>query len=143
MANELIDEPALEIGGNRLTVYHLLPYFLDPTVTEAYICQLYKLTPEEVAACAYVLNNPDTVLERHLEIESRTAAGNPPEVAERAKQTHATFVKFKDWLANRRQNEAKENAIESAAESAQAAAGRFPTFREWLAKQESGTESRD
>jgi hypothetical protein len=39
-----------EIIGPRLTVYHLMPYFLDPTVTEAYLCRLYQLTPEQVSA---------------------------------------------------------------------------------------------
>ena len=49
MSDELNVDRGHEIIGMRLTVYHLLPYFLDPTVTEAYICQLYELTPEEIA----------------------------------------------------------------------------------------------
>ena len=68
-----------EIVGTRLTVYNLFTEFLDPTATEAHICRLYGLTPEQVASDrAYVLNNPDTVLARHLEIEERLAVGNPP-----------------------------------------------------------------
>src|SRR6516164_10529896 len=101
MATDLIHDRGRgpEILGTRITVYNLLPHFLDPAATEAFICQLYQLTPEQVAAArAYVLNNPDTVLERHLQIEARLAAGNPPEVIERAKQTHATFLKFKDCV---------------------------------------------
>src|SRR3954466_11645731 len=102
MATDLIQDRGRgpEIVGTRITVYNLLPYFLDPTVTEAYLCRLYSLTAEQVAAArAYVLNNADTVLARHLEIEARMAAGNPPEVIERAKQTHANFLSFKEWLA--------------------------------------------
>ena len=67
-----------EIVGTRITVYNLLPHFLDPSATEAYICRVYELTPEQVAAArAYVLNNPETVLAEHLAIEARMAAGNP------------------------------------------------------------------
>src|SRR5438067_9700370 len=91
-----------EIVGTRVTVYNLLPHFLDPTATEAYLCRMYELTPEQVAAArAYVLNNPDTVLTEHLRIEARMAAGNPPQVIEQAKQTRAAFLSFKDWLARR------------------------------------------
>jgi hypothetical protein len=47
-----------------------------------------------------VLNNPD-FLAAHLRIEARMAAGSPPEVIEQAKKTHETFLRFKDWLAER------------------------------------------
>jgi uncharacterized protein (DUF433 family) len=91
-----------EIKGTRITVYHLLPYYLDPTATEAYLCQVYDLTPEQVAAArAYVLHNPETVLAEHLKIEARMGAGNPPQVIEQAKKTHEAFVRFKEWLAQR------------------------------------------
>jgi hypothetical protein len=30
-----------EVKGTRITVYNLLPHFLDPTATEAYICRVY------------------------------------------------------------------------------------------------------
>jgi uncharacterized protein (DUF433 family) len=139
MANDLIHDRGRgpEIVGTRVTVYNLLPHFLDATATEASICRLYELTPEQVAAArAYVLNNADTVLARHLEIEARMAAGNPPEVIERAQQTHATFLSFKEWLARRRQAEAQENGDESPAASGRSGSGELPTFREWLAEQE-------
>jgi uncharacterized protein (DUF433 family) len=127
-----------EIAGTRITVYNLLPDFLDPTTTEANICRLYELTADQVAAArAYVPNNPETVLARHLEIEARMAAGNPPEVIERARQTHATFLRFKDWLTERRPAEAREQAAESTSESDRTDSHRFPGFREWLAEQES------
>src|SRR5947209_14749533 len=91
MPGELIHERGRgpEIVGTRITVYHLLPHFLDATATEDFICGLYELTHEQVAAArAYILNNPESVLAQHLEIEARMAAGNPPEVIERARQTH-------------------------------------------------------
>lgn len=140
MANDLIYDRGRgpEIIGTRITVYNLLPYFLDATVTEAFICRVYELTPEQVAAArAYVLNNPDTVLARHLDIEARMAAGNPPEVIERAKHTHAAFLRFKDWLAKRRQLDAQERTEESAPTNGGSNSRRLPTFREWLTEQES------
>jgi uncharacterized protein (DUF433 family) len=127
-----------EILGTRITVYNLLPDFLDPTATEAEICRLYDLTPEQVAAArAYVLNNPETVLAKHLEIEARIAVGNPPEVIERAKQTHATFLRFKEWLAARKDAEARERSAETTSGSRQTRSNGFPTFREWLAEHSS------
>jgi hypothetical protein len=141
MADDLIHDRGRgpEIVGTRIIVYNLLPHFLDPTATEAFICRVYELTPEQVAAArAYVLNNPDTVLARHLDIGARMAEGNPPEVIERAKQTHATFLRFKDWLAKRQQADTQENAEESASGTAP---GRLPTFREWLVERELHPES--
>jgi len=94
MATNLIHDRGRgpEIVGTRITVYNLLVDFLDSEMTEAQICRLYELTPEQVgAARAYILNNPDTVLARHLEIEARNAVGNPPELAERMKRTHVVF----------------------------------------------------
>src|SRR5260370_6112685 len=101
MATDLVHDRGRgpEIVGTRITVYNLLPYFLDPAATEAYIARACGLTAEQVAvARAYVLNNPDTVMAEHLKIETRMSVGNPPEVIARAKQTHANFVRFKDWL---------------------------------------------
>src|SRR5260370_38196961 len=111
-----------EIKGTRITVYHLLPHFLDQTETEAYICRVYELTAEQVAAArAFVLNNPETVLAKHLDIEARMAAGNPPEAAERAKETHATLLNFKKRLREREDAEeaaAREHAAEATSGSA-------------------------
>ena len=35
-----------EVVGTRITIYNLLPHLLDPTATEAYICQMYELRLE-------------------------------------------------------------------------------------------------
>jgi uncharacterized protein (DUF433 family) len=139
MANDLIHDRGRgpEIVGTRITVYNLLPDFLDATATEASICRVYDLTPEQVAAArAYVLNNPDTILARHLDIEARMDAGNPPEVIERAQKTHATFLSFKEWLAKRQQAEAQEDAQQAPSGGSGSNSERLPTFREWLAEQE-------
>ncbi|HWG41804.1 MAG TPA: hypothetical protein VN688_03390 [Gemmataceae bacterium] len=143
MATDLLHDRGRgpEIIGTRMTVYNLLPYFLDPTATEAYICRMCELTPEQVAAArAYVLNNPDTVLAEHLKIESRMEAGNPLEVIERAKQAHVAFRNFRDWLAERERVADEEHAADSTGANGQPDSGRFPTFREWLSQRESRPE---
>ncbi len=118
-----------EVAGTRITVYNLLQSFLDSTVTECEICRVYDLTAQQVAAArAYVLRNPDTVLAEHLKIEERLAAGNPPEVRERAGRAKEVLQNFKRWLVER-------EAAEAQNESGNERPGRFPTFREWLAAQ--------
>jgi uncharacterized protein (DUF433 family) len=124
-----------EIVGTRITVYNLLPNFLDPSATEAYICQLYELTPEQVAAArAYVLNHADTVLARHLEIEAKIDVGNPPELIEQSRKTHAEFVRFKKWLAERRQSTTDAAADGSGAPNPRPNGGHVPTLEQWLAE---------
>jgi uncharacterized protein (DUF433 family) len=119
-----------EIAGTRITVYNLLPSFLDPAMTEEDICRVYELTARQVAAArAYVLSNPDTVLAEHLKIEERLAAGNPPEVREGAERAQATLQCFKQWLAEREAANGQGGGTEERP-------ARFPTFREWLATRE-------
>jgi uncharacterized protein (DUF433 family) len=136
MGNELIHDRGRgpELVGTRITVYDLLVHFLQAADTEAYICKLYGLVPEQVAAArAYVLNNAETILARHLEIEERNAAGNPPEVIEEARKGRETFVRFKQWLEDREKSHAGANGAESNSASAQSS-GDFPTFRDWVSE---------
>lgn len=117
-----------EIAGTRITVYNLLQSFLDPRATEAEICRVYELTPEQVSAArAYVLTNPDTVLAEHLRIEEKMAAGNPPEVRRRAERAKSTLKNFKEWLVKREAAESEQNKELKSPRP-------FPTFREWLAE---------
>jgi uncharacterized protein (DUF433 family) len=140
MAADLIQDRGRgpEILGTRITVYNLLSDFLDPTATEASICRIYDLTPEQVAAArAYILNHLDTVLAEHLRIDARMSAGNPQEVIEQAKLTHAAFMSFKEWLVQRQQAAAQEPSAEATSESGPKKSNGFPTFREWVAERES------
>lgn len=140
MAAELIRDRGRgpEIAGTRMTVYNLLPDFLEPSKTEADICRIYELAPEQVAAArAFVLNNADSVLAKHLEIEARMSAGNPPHLVEKMQQTHATFLRFKDWLANREKTCPGDEAGASPVGIGVNGSGEFPKFKEWLAEQES------
>ena len=123
-----------EIVGTRITVLDLLPYFLDPSATEAYICQVNNLSAHQVAAArAFVLHHADTVLAEHLEIEARIAAGNSPSVAEKAEKTHEAFVKFRQWIAERDQGRA---TADTAQLPTNAAVNGLPAFREWIAQSE-------
>ena len=127
-----------EIVGTRITVYNLLPDFLDPATTEAHICRTYELAPDQVAAArAYVLNNVETVLTKHLEIEARLAVGNSPELIERMRETHDTLLRYKEWLANRDQADPQNLNVEATSQSGQNGSRLFPTFKEWLAEQQS------
>jgi hypothetical protein len=137
-----------EIMGMRLTVYHLLPYFLDPEVTESYICRVYNLGPEEVAAArAYVLNNADVVLAQHMRIEERieeeiAAQERCSELAAQREKTRETFRKFREWTNQRKLKLAREQAEYGGREGAETLAPDFPTFQEWLAQQDSQSGSR-
>jgi len=131
MAENLIHDRGRgpELIGTRITVYNLLPHFLDPAATEEYICEQYRLTREQVAAArAYVLNNADVVLAEHMRIEERLSQGNPPEVIETARRIHQQLVNFKEWLREREASETERQF-------------QRPTFSEWLANEEA--RSRD
>jgi len=132
-----------EIVGTRITVYDLLPYFLEPDTTEALICRIYDfLTPQQVAAArAYVLNHFQAVMAEHQRIEVRLAAGNPPEVVERLERTHAAFESFRQRRAEQARKESTESTSPGT-ENDTTAPAPFPTFREWLAQREpSGVEA--
>src|SRR5271163_2966499 len=116
-----------EIIGTRITVNDLLQHFLDPTETETDICGRYELTAEQVAAArAYILNNADTVLAEHLQIEARIAAGNPPEGIEGAKAARSTLLSFKEWLADREKATAQQQTAQVTSGDARNGSEHFP-----------------
>ena len=137
MADELLHDRGRgpELIGTRITVYNLLPYFLDPSTTEEQICRLYRLTPEQVAAArAYVLNHVEEVFAEHRRIEARIAAGNPPEVIERLKDTHERFMKFKQWVEEKQA--ADKTRHPTPGKPAASNGSVLPAFHQWLADQE-------
>lgn len=116
-----------EITGTRITVYNLLPYLLDPAITEDYICRLYELSPQQVAAVrAYALENADAVLSVHRQIEARLALGNSAEIVEIADKTHDSLIGFREWLAMRVNSNCHQNVSEDLE------ANQSPSFGEWL-----------
>ena len=126
-----------KIAETRISVYDLLPHFMDPSTTEAQICRLYEMAPEQVAAArAYILNNLDAVLSKHLEIEKWPAAENPPEVIAKTEQTRATLLKFKDWLVEREKEKTTDSAAEVSLKVGEAKSTPLPSFKDWLAESE-------
>jgi uncharacterized protein (DUF433 family) len=127
MATDLIEDRGNGpvIAGTRVTLYSLVPYFLDEAASEEGIAESSGITTAQVAAArAYVVNNAPSVLARHYELEERANRGNSPETIEKLRRSHVRLLSFKDWL---RQREAS---------NAQGAQGtvKFPTFDEWLAR---------
>lgn len=95
-----------ELIGTRITVYNLIPHFLDPTATEDYVCRLYDLTPEQVAAArAYVMTNHVKVMAAHERIEERirreAEAQDTPENRAKWARNSERFERFRAWTAAR------------------------------------------
>ncbi len=133
MTSDLISQGG-DIIGTRISVFNLLPQFLDASSTESFLCRSYELTPEQVAAArAYIFNNLETVLAQHLKIEARIAAGNSREVAEAAERTRAAMRSFQEWRTLHRQ---PEQEVPEATSTRTGNTG-MPNFRDWLAQQES------
>ena len=110
MHSDLIHEDG-RLVGTRVNVLNLMPYFLNPTLTEAEIARLDGVTLEQVAAArAYVFNHPDDVLAQHLRIEERIAIGNPPELVEQLRKAHEIFVRFRQWTKLHEELDANELA---------------------------------
>lgn len=133
MATELIHDRGRgpEILGTRITVYNLLPNLLDETATESYICKLYDLTPEQVAAArAYILNHPDEVLAKHLEIEARIAQGNPDELTRKLEAVRERYLRFRNWA----------DAEHPATGDAQGREVSDPSYRNWFIAQVMGAD---
>jgi hypothetical protein len=127
-----------EIIGTRITIFNLLPHLMDPNTTEVYLSELYGLTPEEVAAArAYTLIHWDAVWAEHLRIEARIAEGNPPNVIERANQTHAEFLSYKQRLEGRKVSSAEEQSREIPTGGDRRENGKHATYREWIAEKKS------
>lgn len=106
-----------EILGPRLTVFHLIHEFLDPTWTEARIAESYCITLEQVAAArAYVFANFESVMARHREIERNRAEAIAAQ--QRLPSSKARFERFARWV------HARKASLEP---------DQFPSFQEWEA----------
>lgn len=119
-----------EIIGTRITVYNLMPDFLDSQRTERQIAEFYELTVEQVAAArAYILNNAETVLARHREIEAKIEEN----VAKQPPRAKSRLSRFGEWVADRDRH-SEDHGPNS---SNNGSKNGFPTFLEWLAIRES------
>ena len=131
MDSELLDDDG-RFMGTRTTVYHLMPFFLDPRATEAEIARINDVTPEQVAAArAFVLHHPDEVLAQHLRIEERIAIGNPPEVNAKLREGLEVFQRFREWIKLKEELDQREMAD---VEGSEEIPTDYLSFRRWVAE---------
>ena len=95
-----------ELVGTRVTVYNLLPHFLDPTATEDMLCREYDLTAEQVAAMrAYALHHYAEVMAENQKIDDRIRRGieaqNTPEFRAYVEATRGRVEYYPTWLRDR------------------------------------------
>lgn len=129
MADALIHDRGRgpELVGTRITVYDLLPFLLDAGYTEAWLCEFYRLRPEQVAAVrAYALANHAAVMAEHERMNERfrraVEAQNTPEFHERWRQTRESAAHYRAWMADRDPETVPADP-----------ADRMAAFRAWLA----------
>lgn len=133
MANSVIDERGRLIG-TRVTVLNLMPYLLDAQFTEQRLAQEYALTLEQVAAArAYAFVHAAEVLEAHAANEDRIDQRQPQISEKRRSEVRRKLQDFKQWLEDRRQQEAARSPLPESSRSTPTA----PSFGAWLAEQAS------
>jgi uncharacterized protein (DUF433 family) len=96
-----------ELAGTRITVYDIIPY-LEAGDTPNVIAATLNLSTEEVLALIrYLEEHRDEVMAVHRRIEERIARGNPPEIAERLRDspTHALVQAGLAELQRKREQE--------------------------------------
>lgn len=116
-----------ELVGTRITVYNLIPYFLNPETTETQIACGAGITPGQVAAMrAYVLRHYAEVMAVHQQIEERIRRGieaqNTPEFQTRRARVAEEMQLYRVWLRERDPSAVPTDPAE-----------RAQAFREWLA----------
>ncbi len=91
-----------ELKGTRITVYDVIPYRLDgwPVASIALVLGLSSAQVE--ALFRYMDEHREEVMAVHRRIEERNARGNPPEVEEKLKQSHAKLLARMDELRRRK-----------------------------------------
>jgi uncharacterized protein (DUF433 family) len=96
-----------ELKGTRITVYDVVYYHLNGRSPNYTAAVLGLATDEVLALLKYFEEHREEVLAWHNRIEERNARGNPPEIEQKLKQSHAKLLARRDEL--RRQMEEKSN----------------------------------
>lgn len=124
-----------ELVGTRTTVYNLIADFFNPNTTEQRVCELYDLTPEQVAAMrAYLLRNYAEVMAKNAEIDERHRKGR--EAQDNDPVLQAMFRQSGENMRLRRQWAAERRALGLPFPMKSGDPG--PNFQEWLAAKQSG-----
>ena len=95
-----------ELKGTRITVYDIVPYRLNGRSATYIAAVLGRSTPEIEALFRYMDEHHDEVMAVHRRIEERIARGNPPEVEEKLKHSHAKLLARMEELRRRKQEQA-------------------------------------
>jgi uncharacterized protein (DUF433 family) len=95
-----------ELKGTRITVYDVVYYHLNGR-SPNYIAAILGIATDEVQALLdYFEAHREAVLAHHYKIEERNARGNPPEIEEKLKHSHAKLLAKMEELRRRKQGEA-------------------------------------
>lgn len=89
------------LAGSRITVYDIMPFYLKG-YTADYIAECFEIsTPEVEVLIRYIEEHRDAVMAVHQKIEERIARGNPPEIEEKLKHSHAKLLARRTELEKR------------------------------------------
>jgi hypothetical protein len=92
-----------ELVGTRITIYNLVPFFLNPDTTETEIAESFLISAPRVAAMrAYFLAHYKDVMAQHERIEEWIRKGleaqNTPEFRAKFAQTRKAMDHYRIWL---------------------------------------------
>jgi uncharacterized protein (DUF433 family) len=92
-----------ELADVRVTVYDVLPY-LQKGWHHASIGMVFGISSDHVLALKqYFEEHKEEVLAENQKILERIARGNPPEIEERRKESHARVMALREELERKRQ----------------------------------------
>lgn len=95
-----------ELSTIRITVYDIIPY-MQRGYDSAGIAEAFGISLAEVEALqCYIEEHREEVMEENRKIEERIARGNPPEIEEKRKQSHAKLLALCEELRRKRSKEA-------------------------------------
>jgi uncharacterized protein (DUF433 family) len=94
-----------ELSTIRITVYDIIPY-MQRGYSPAGIADAFGISLAQVEALLrYIEEHKEEVMEENRKIEERIARGNPPEIEEKRKQSHARMLALREELLRRRSRE--------------------------------------
>lgn len=96
-----------ELCRTRITVYDLIPYFEKGTFSDEFLCDLFRISREELDALRqYIADHRDEVMAENARIDERHRRGmeaqNTPEFRARSEESRRRLLAFRDWLSARK-----------------------------------------
>jgi uncharacterized protein (DUF433 family) len=121
-----------EIVGTRITVYTVFDYLENGWEKEETLKYLPITSEQYDVAVQYIHDHHDEVMAVHQRIEERNARGNPPEIRAKLEESHRRFLRFKEWLAARKE----AGAVSPVTANGASDRSLRREYDEWLATQE-------